>query len=74
MLELLYFVLETKYFTEFFYIFKKNIKILHQIIKNFIFQSEIEQIFSKTNLLYNLKVNFKKKFKIFFNLTDLKHI
>ena len=47
MLELLYFVLETKYFTEFFYIFKKNIKILHQIIKNLIFQSEIEQIYLK---------------------------
>ena len=74
MLELFSFVLEKKYFSEFFIFFKKNIKILQQIIKNFIFQSEIEQIFSKINLLYNLKVNFKKKFKIFFNLTDLKHI
>ena len=74
MLELFSFVLEKKYFSEFFIFSKKNIKILQQIIKNFIFQSEIEQIFSKINLLYNLKVNFKKKFKIFFNLTDLKHI
>ena len=74
MLELPYFVLETKYFTEFFYFFYKNIKILLQITKNFIFQLEIEQIFIKINLLYNFKVNFKKKFKIFFNLTDFKHI
>ena len=74
MLELPYFVLETKYFTEFFYFFYKNIKILPQITKNFIFQFGIEQIFIKINLLYNFKVNFKKKFKIFFNLTDFKHI
>lgn len=74
MLELPYFVLETKYFTEFFYFFYKNIKILIQITKNFIFQLGIEQIFIKINLLYNFKVNFKKKFKIFFNLTDFKHI
>ena len=74
MLELPYFVLETKYFTEFFYFFYKNIKILLQITKNFIFQLGIEQIFIKINLLYNFKVNFKKKFKIFFNLTDFKHI
>ena len=60
MLELPYFVLETKYFTE--------------ITKNFIFQLRIEQIFIKDNLLYNLKVNLKKKLKIFFNLTDFKHI
>ena len=74
MLELPYFVLEIKYFTEFFYFFYKNIKILLQITKNFIFQLGIEQIFIKINLLYNFKVNFKKKFKIFFNLTDFKHI
>ncbi len=74
MLELPYFVLETKYFTEFFYFFYKNIKISPQITKNFIFQLRIEQIFIKNNLLYNLKVNLKKKLKIFFNLTDFKHI
>ena len=74
MLELPYFVLETKYFTEFFCFFYKNIKILPQITKNFIFQLRIEQIFIKDNLLYNLKVNLKKKLKIFFNLTDFKHI
>ena len=74
MLELPYFVLETKYFIEFFYFFYKNIKILPQITKNFIFQLRIEQIFIKDNLLYNLKVNLKKKLKIFFNLTDFKHI
>ena len=44
-LELLIFVLEIKYFEEFFYLFYKNIKILRQITKNFNFQSKIVQIF-----------------------------